>query len=262
MSDIIRLKIIGWEKYNARKDVKVPSWFRFAHGLFGDSQFYHFTHEELCFWIYLLCEASKKSSEEVVVNLLHAEKIGRISKSAVKTAISKLEELEIVQVHGTRPVRGRNVRGTHTGATLHNNTLHNKIHTSSGKQKTFAANAAGVSANAFATLSKIWNENCGSLPKVKASTEKRDRAARTRWGADPDPLYWKQVVERIAGSDFCTGVSSRGWIANFDFLLRPDTHVKVMEGSYDGVDGPKIGLDWSSINLSDAPEKEDLDDRS
>jgi hypothetical protein len=40
-------------------------------------------------------------------------------------------------------------------------------------------------------------------------------------------------VKRIASSAFCTGTNDRGWRATPDWLLRPDTAAKVLEGKYD-----------------------------
>ena len=46
-------------------------------------------------------------------------------------------------------------------------------------------------------------------------------------------------MRRIVLSDFCNGKNDRGWKANFDFLLRPNTHIKAMEGAYDNREGSK-----------------------
>lgn len=81
----------------------------------------------------------------------------------------------------------------------------------------------------------IWNKNCGVLPKAERLTEKRQKLWRARWASNPDEGYWASVVGRLAASMFCAGNNDRGWRATIDFLLQPDTHVKAMEGKYDGV---------------------------
>ena len=85
---------------------------------------------------------------------------------------------------------------------------------------------------------KIWNAHSG--PITKKVKEKTFSAGSTRWLtaqkrlADiPDLAYWESVAKRIAASPFCNGEGSRRWIATFDFFLRPETHIKVMEGVYD-----------------------------
>jgi hypothetical protein len=42
----------------------------------------------------------------------------------------------------------------------------------------------------------------------------------------------------MAASKFCCGDSDRGWSADIDFFLKPDTHVKVNEGKYDDKETP------------------------
>lgn len=82
-------------------------------------------------------------------------------------------------------------------------------------------------------LFRIWNENRGSLPEVKILSPKRRKRATSRFGEIPDPDYWARVVKKLSASPFCRGDSSGGWVANFDFLLQPDTHIKAIEGQYD-----------------------------
>jgi hypothetical protein len=78
-----------------------------------------------------------------------------------------------------------------------------------------------------------WNGYCGTLPKAQKLSEKRKRQIRSLLKENEDLTYWETVIKRLASSDFCTGKNDRGWTANIDFLLRPDTHLKIMEGQYD-----------------------------
>jgi hypothetical protein len=80
-------------------------------------------------------------------------------------------------------------------------------------------------------LQTLWNSNCGLLPKVVKVSTGRRRAWGTRFRDNPDLTYWEAVIQRLAKSDFCNG--ARGWVADVDFLLRPDTHLKTIEGKYD-----------------------------
>jgi DNA-binding transcriptional MocR family regulator len=82
-------------------------------------------------------------------------------------------------------------------------------------------------------LIQIWNQHRGGLPEVKASNAQRNRKAEAVWRQNPTTEYWAEIVTRLARSPFCTGQNDRGWRANFDFLLRPGTHLKVSEGAYD-----------------------------
>lgn len=81
-------------------------------------------------------------------------------------------------------------------------------------------------------LRDIWNHLCGTLPKCLEIGEERRRRAHQRLN-DRSLEEWARVVDRIAASGFCNGENDRGWVATFDWLLRPDTAAKVLEGKYD-----------------------------
>ena len=98
-------------------------------------------------------------------------------------------------------------------------------------------------------LVKIWNQHRGKLPEVQKLSAGRRKFAALRWQENPNEEYWTNVVQRIARSSFCNGKNDRGWRADFDFLVRPDTHAKALEGKYDdrGAGAPKPLKTWEDI---------------
>lgn len=82
-------------------------------------------------------------------------------------------------------------------------------------------------------LRVLWNERIPEqLPACLELTPKRATMAAARLRARP-LAEWAGIIDRIIRSTFCLGLNDRGWVANFDWLLRPDTAVKVLEGQYD-----------------------------
>lgn len=81
-------------------------------------------------------------------------------------------------------------------------------------------------------LHRIWNKNCGPLPKALLLSDKRRRAAQARWNEFPDEDFWENVVTLLSKSEFCCGKNERKWKADFDFFIKPDTHLRVNEGKY------------------------------
>ena len=79
----------------------------------------------------------------------------------------------------------------------------------------------------------LWNEHRGSLSRAESFTEKRKKTSICRLKENPSKEYWMEIIKRISASSFCSGENDRGWKADLDFLLRPDTHIKVLEGKYD-----------------------------
>lgn len=82
-------------------------------------------------------------------------------------------------------------------------------------------------------LLTTWNQNRGPLPEAKAISGGRATHARARLAEVPDLARWSAAVKRLALSPFATGGNDRGWKADIDFLLRPDTLTKIEEGKYD-----------------------------
>jgi hypothetical protein len=82
-------------------------------------------------------------------------------------------------------------------------------------------------------LAAIWNAEAASpLPRCLHLSDKRRTAAKARL-RDRPLAVWRAVVARISASRFCLGDNDRAWVATFDWLLQPDTALKVLEGKYD-----------------------------
>lgn len=79
----------------------------------------------------------------------------------------------------------------------------------------------------------LWNENCGTLPKVKELNDARKKICKIRISEKPEKSYWIEVIQKLAKSNFCSGENQSGWQATFDFLIKKNTHLKVLEGTYD-----------------------------
>lgn len=81
-------------------------------------------------------------------------------------------------------------------------------------------------------LLAIWNQYRGKMPECSWIGGARMSHARARLKEQPDRTVWVQVVEMLAASAFATGTNDRGWVADFDFLIKAGTWRKVLEGKY------------------------------
>ncbi len=82
-------------------------------------------------------------------------------------------------------------------------------------------------------LVEKWNATPG-IRHCQKMTANRQRAFKARvkeagWVDQVDA-----ALERVAASPFLTGENDRGWKADIDWFLRPDSMTKIMEGKYDG----------------------------
>lgn len=85
-------------------------------------------------------------------------------------------------------------------------------------------------------LAILWNqfkpEQCAKIDSLSPAST-RYRNAKARWAEKPDEFYWGNVIRKLEHIPFCLGHNDRAWVADFEFLVRPDTHAKILEGKYD-----------------------------
>jgi len=90
----------------------------------------------------------------------------------------------------------------------------------------------------YTQIVEIYHQECPDLPKVKVMNKTRKRLLRARWKEHPDLEFWKKYFKKVQQSDFlCGRVEPRKgrapFIADFEWLIRPNNFAKVLEGRYD-----------------------------
>lgn len=80
-------------------------------------------------------------------------------------------------------------------------------------------------------LQAVWNEHRGKLAEWRFMSSGRRRMAIQRLRELDDLGEWVKVVQVIAVSRFCNGANDRGWKADPEFLLRPNTWPRALEGT-------------------------------
>ncbi len=109
-------------------------------------------------------------------------------------------------------------------------------------------------------LCDIWNEwRDPAFAEVKGLSPQssRHKNAVARWKERPDEDYWIRVIQKINQSEFCKkGTSDRPWRADFEFLIRPDNHYRILEGKFDDRNqAPKRKpIDVTNLLLEKLPE--------
>jgi len=87
----------------------------------------------------------------------------------------------------------------------------------------------------FTEIRAAWNAMAGeSLPNVIRMTKKRKSAIQSRWRDDDWKEHWSEALAKIPERPFLMGDNDRGWKADFDFFIKPDTVTKILEGKYAG----------------------------
>jgi hypothetical protein len=96
----------------------------------------------------------------------------------------------------------------------------------------------------YKLIIESYHSLCPRMARVQVLSDARKKYINARVGE----FGQEKVIEvlRIAGSsDFLNGKNDKAWKADFEWIIRPENFIKVMEGKYKNVaktisDGPKI----------------------
>ena len=81
----------------------------------------------------------------------------------------------------------------------------------------------------FSELVSYWNntmkQNCRCTTKRQAAFAVR---MKDGWFAD----NWRQAIDAAGESEFCRGINDKGWVADLEWFLKPDSADKLIEGKY------------------------------
>ena len=103
----------------------------------------------------------------------------------------------------------------------------------SAKERGTGADAPDPSA-----LADAWNtETQPPLPRCEGLSKARESSARQRL-SERTVDEWRAIYRRVNASPFLRGHNDRGWRASFDWMLKPENVLKVLEGKFDGSPTP------------------------
>ena len=78
----------------------------------------------------------------------------------------------------------------------------------------------------------VYLEKCAKMPSIRVLTDKRKSAVMARISQHSLATVYEMLT--IAGnSEFLNGKNNRGWVADFDWLFKPENFVKVIERKYE-----------------------------
>ena len=225
----MRVTIVNWEKYNGRKDVKSPTWFRMQNTLFENPDFYPLNSTQKLLFVYLLTLASKQRTESPKLETGLASAMIKEPLRDIEAAVNALSKLGLIEIDGndvTETVQARDVDvTTQTDGT------------DGTERVTKVTSASGPAPRKFFDL---YNLHRGSLPEARALSRPRITKIKSRLREHPDLDYWAAVFKTAASNPFLSGDNDRGWAADFDWLVANDSnHLKVSEGNYSRFERPR-----------------------
>lgn len=236
-SEIITVKIRNWARYQNRKDLKSMNFFRMQADIFSDAKFSSLTATGKLLWMYLITESCRQYSADKPttthgqcdINMTTTCSQCDLKAQWVRKSLQEMQGLRMLSIL-TRDESVPRVEESRV----------EERRVEERREKPVQAKPEPLH-----KLSVIWNENCGDLPKVKLCNSSRKKKCEIRYkeatgreGTSERYDYWIGIVQRISESDFCNGKNDRNWVATFDWLLQPETHLKVDEGKFDNRKGP------------------------
>lgn len=78
----------------------------------------------------------------------------------------------------------------------------------------------------------IYNQYATNLPQVKILNDTRKKNINKLLKVFTEEQF-KEICKIANTSDFLTGKNDRGWKADFDFLIRTDKAINILEGKFD-----------------------------
>lgn len=81
-------------------------------------------------------------------------------------------------------------------------------------------------------LLEAWNA-VARFRRARSLDGKRLRHFQARARCPDWASHWRAALKRASQSSFCCGGGPRGWRADIDWFLRPETVTKILEGNYD-----------------------------
>ena len=84
----------------------------------------------------------------------------------------------------------------------------------------------------YQKIVNMYNNTCVSFPKITKLSDARKKAIKARLNTYTYDDF-KQLFEKAQASDFLKGKNNRNWQPNFDWLIKDNNMVKVLDGNYD-----------------------------
>jgi hypothetical protein len=241
----VLVKITNWEKWNPKRDVKNPLWFKFQNMFFVSHDVYELLPTQKLVFIYLLCERSRRNEEWILVNTELAAQHLKCTETDVLEAIKVLQVSEMIETSATKKISRRKPTLSRE-LELPEKTLSRDLELPDKKialeekreeenrqeenrQEETRENKDVELRIRTRELFDLWNSHCGDLSKAARLTETRADKIRTRLKEEPDLSYWEKAIRNLAASEFCR---KSGW-CSFDWLIENDTnHVKAFEDKF------------------------------
>lgn len=179
--------------------------------------------------------ASEKATEKASQHLCESAscKGGDASQKATESATESAYQSATESATESVMPRATNVEYNNN---IYNNNIYNNLKEDSLRSSSCVDKSTQNSAIIdFEKFVQFFNEeidaNNSTIPHIKAITEKRKKMIQARI-REHGKNSLAEVVRLMASSDYLNGKNDRGWVADIDWMLKPNNYIKIIEGNY------------------------------
>jgi hypothetical protein len=222
-----KITINNWEKYNG-KIKKSYKCILLSYSFLRDAKIRQVSPVTRLLYLSCLLVAGESARSQIEVSHESLVFESGVKSESLQSQLSQLQSLQLLTYEILTPLKNR----------IEKNRIERKGIEAVDKKSTEPKDSSPsfFKEKKYEGAEKIfiiWQNLKNKLPTALTLSEKRKVAAQARWNEKPEVEYWEEVVKKLANSDFCNGKNERTWKADFDFLIKPDTHIRVSEGKYD-----------------------------
>ncbi len=230
----IRINPKTWEKYQGKQRKKGYRSIMLSERFLDDDKIMSLKASEVLLYLSCLLVASQSNTGECQVNAKLLSSHSRVKPGLISSCLRRLQSFQLLSYDFSDTLiepklKEVKLREDKTKA-KESEPDPVQVELELSDRTSNQASATGVADR----LLRVWNENRGSLKECRAFNSDRRRKAQARWREKPDEEFWKSLVKSLATSGWHCGKNDRGWVASIDFILKPDTWVRHLEGSLGG----------------------------
>ena len=165
--------------------------------------------------------ASERQEDGAIYNrrMVRDEKLIQIRREAGKLGGNPV----LLKQNPTTPVKQNPTPSSSSSSSFSTSVSSTEEIKSNGKEST----PAGEEDEVF----EIWN-SFNSLTKIAKISTERKAKAKTRLKDSFFREHWKAAISSIPNTPFLMGQNSKGWKADIDWFLKPESLTRIIEGKY------------------------------
>ena len=167
----------------------------------------------------------KSNSKEIEKRMIFINTLAKQSVNLDDPIHKKEDTLSIKKERGYHEKKGGGItkKMEDNNTSINNTSNNNIIHGGTPKEEE----------DYKTTIKDLWNDLPDTIPKIKTINSGTQRYRHLKARINQYSLDdVKTAINNIYSSDWLLGINSSGWVITFDWFIKPNNFIKVLEGNY------------------------------